>query len=164
MITKRNFLFTSVYAANIWLIAQPAMAGTASSSFPVNATISTVCALGASPMSFGEVNVSGVATSQTDSASALTVTCTNGGSYSVSLDGGVNGVAAQRSMASESNRLNYDLYQDAARGTVWTNATAPQAGIGNGAVQTIALYGRIAAGLPFTAGSYTDTINVTITY
>ena len=161
---NKIIIFAAVSTSLMGLMAQPAMAGTASSSFPVNATISTACALGATAMSFGEVSVSGVATIQNDSTSTVTVTCTNGGSYSVSLDGGLNGVAAQRNMASGSDRLNYDLYKDAARGTVWTNVTAPHAGVGNGIAQAITLYGRVAAGLPFTAGIYTDTVSVTITY
>ena len=118
-------------------------------------------------MNFGEVGVAGVATLQANSTSAITVTCTNGGNYSVSLDGGENGVAAQRNIKSGVNTLNYDLYKDAGRGTVWTNVAAPVVGTGIATAQTIPIYGRIAAGQPYSASNgtdFTDIVVVTLTY
>ncbi|WP_353227667.1 spore coat U domain-containing protein [Novosphingobium sp.] len=123
--------------------------------------------MSATAMNFGQVGTAGVATMQTNSTSAITVTCTNGGSYSVSLDGGQNGVAAQRNIKSGLNTLNYDLYKDAARGTVWTNVTAPVVGTGIATAQIIPIYGRIAAGQPYSSGNgtdFTDTVVVTLTY
>jgi spore coat protein U-like protein len=95
------------------------------------------------------------------------VTCTTGGAYSVSLSAGLNAVAAQRYVKSETNVLAYDLYKDSARGTVWTNVAAPVTGTGTGTAQTIPIYGRIAAGLPFSADNgsdYADTVIVTLTF
>ncbi len=153
--------------AVLGLCAQPAIAGTATSSFPVNATIATACSLSSSAMNFGEVGVTGGTTIQTDSTSAITVTCTPGGEYYVSLDGGLHAVAAQRMAQSGAHVLAYDLYKDSARGTVWTNVTAAVYGTGDGTAQTITIYGRVAAGLPSAPSSfadYTDTVVVTLTY
>ena len=156
----------SVVAACI-AFAPPAAALTAESSFPVGAKISTACTLSSTAMEFGEVGIAGAATSQTDSTSTITVTCTVGGGYSIALDGGLHAVAAQRNVQSGLNTLAYDLYKDSARGTVWTSVTEPSTGIGTAAAQTITVYGRIAAGLPFAASSgvdYSDTVLVTLTY
>jgi spore coat protein U-like protein len=156
-----------VTAAASIVLASPAMATTASSSFPVNATISTACSLSSTAMNFGEVGTAGATTLQTDSTSTITVTCTTGGAYTVALDGGLNAVAAQRNIKSGANTLAYDLFKDAARGTVWTNVTAPAIGLGTASAQTITVYGRIAAGLPFSASNdtpYSDTVLVTLTY
>lgn len=148
-------------------VAQPATAATTSSNFPVSATISSTCSLSASGIAFGEVLTSGTTTGQTDGAGTITVTCTSGGAYTVALGNGLHAAAAQRNLQSGSNTLAYDLYQDEARGTVWTGATAPLAGTGTAAAQTIDVYGRIAAGLPLASGNgtpYTDTVLVTLTY
>jgi len=143
------------------------MAATTSASFPVNATISSTCSLSATGIDFGEVGTEGVTTSQTDSTGTITVTCTTGGAYSIALDNGLHNVAAQRNAQSGSNTLAYDLYKDSGRGTVWTGAAAPVTGTGNAAAQDITVYGRIAAGLPFSATNgtpYADTVLVTLTY
>ncbi|WP_353227664.1 spore coat U domain-containing protein [Novosphingobium sp.] len=118
-------------------------------------------------MNFGKIGVAGAGTSQTSSDSAITVTCTNGGSYSVSLDGGQNAVAAQRNIKNGDHTLSYDLYQDIARGTVWTAVAAPVTGTGIATAQIIPVYGRIAAGQSYSAAhgtDYTDTVVVTLTY
>lgn len=146
---------------------QPALAATAEASFPINATISTACTISSTGMDFGEVGIAGAATAQTDSTGTLSVTCTTGGAYSIALDGGLHPVAAQRYIQSGLNTLAYDLYKDPARGTVWTAVTAPATGIGTSTAQTITIYGRIAAGLPFALSNgvpFTDTVLVTITY
>src|ERR1044072_7509306 len=161
---SRGFL-----AATLWscALAQPGVAATAGSSFPVNATISSTCTLSSTAMNFGEVGTAGAATSQTDSTSSITVTCTTGGAYSVALDGGLHSVAAQRNIQSGSNTLAYDLYKDPARGTVWTDVAAPVTGTRTAGPPVITVPGRIAAGLPFAASNgtpFTDTVLVTLTY
>ncbi len=160
---RSGFLVAIAFLAG----AEPGLAATAQSSFPINATISTACTLSSTGMDFGEVGIAGAATAQTDSSGTLSVTCTTGGAYSISLDGGLHPVAAQRNIQSGLNTLAYDLYKDPARGTVWTAVTAPASGIGTSTAQTITIYGRIAAGLPFALSDgvpFTDTALVTITY
>ena len=50
-------------------------------------------------------------------------------------------------------------------GTNWGNASGSWVtGTGNGAAQTLTVYGVVAAGLYPTAGSYGDSVTVTLTY
>jgi spore coat protein U-like protein len=151
----------------ILAFVQPAAAETATANFPVNATISSTCSLSATGINFGEVGTAGVTTSQTDGTGSITITCSTGSAYSIALDDGLHNVAAQRHVQSASNTLTYDLYKDPARGTVWTCAAAPVTGTGDATAQVITVYGRIAAGLPFSVSNgtpYTDTVLVTLTY
>ena len=67
--------------------------------------------------------------------------------------------------------MNYNLYTDAARSTVWGNsAVAPTwvsgTGAGMQAPQVLNVYGRVASGQSTLAvGTYTEaTITVTVTY
>jgi spore coat protein U-like protein len=163
MIPKKCLLVVALFFTS----TQPGWTETAESSFPISATISTACTITSTGMDYGEVGIAGATTAQTDSTGTLSVTCTTGGAYSISLDGGLHALAAQRHVQSGLNTLAYDLYMDPARGTVWTAATAPVTGTGTSTAQTITVYGRIAAGLPFALSNgvpFTDTILVTITY
>jgi spore coat protein U-like protein len=71
-------------------------------------------------------------------------------------------------MTSGANLLNYNLYTTTARTTVWGNGTAGTgvlAGTGTGIVQAVTVYGRVASGqTSVPAGSYVDTVSVTVTY
>jgi spore coat protein U-like protein len=72
-------------------------------------------------------------------------------------------------MANGANLLSYGLYTDGARTSLWGDgidaSSATISGTGSGAAQENIIYGRVASGqtsLP--AGSYDDTVAVTVTY
>jgi len=74
-------------------------------------------------------------------------------------------------MANGADIMNYNLYTDAARTTIWGNsAVAPSWVSGSGAglaiAQTLTVYGRVASGQTNLAvGNYQEnTITVTVTY
>ena len=96
------------------------------------------------------------------------MSCTNTTPYTVALNAGTGtgATVAVRKMTSSAQTLNYSLYQDNARGTVWgqTTGTDTVAGTGNGSAQALTVYGRIPAGQLPTPGSYSDTITATISY
>ena len=64
--------------------------------------------------------------------------------------------------------LNYILYTNSGRTIVWgsgAGGTGSLTGTGNGASQAVTIYGRVTAGQASApAGSYADTVTVTITY
>jgi len=162
----KNFLLATTALVVGALVAPGVWATTSTGSIAVSATVSTVCTLGTTPLSFGEVALSGATTGATNGTATITLTCTGGGAYSVGLDSGLNNVAAQRNLKSGSNLLAYGLYTDLAHGTVWPVAPGV-AGTGNAAAQSLTVYGLIPAGLPIVSGSgtpYTDTVTVTVTY
>jgi spore coat protein U-like protein len=70
--------------------------------------------------------------------------------------------------SSGGSTLNYNLFTTGAHAVVWgdgTSSTATLGNTGNGAAQTLTIYGRIPAGqTTVPAGSYADTVAVTITY
>jgi len=86
------------------------------------------------------------------------------------MDYGVNGGnATQRLMAnttSATQTLGYQLYQDAARTQVWgTGSLAKIVTNFPLTTQTYPVYARLFAVTPLpTAGTYTDTVTVTLTY
>jgi len=141
------------------LLATPALGGTASNTLTVTATVAATCSVSASSLNFGTYTVS----TNTDQSGNISVTCTTGTPYTVELDGGTNASGSTRRMVNASSYLTYELYTDSGRGTVWNN-TNTVAGTGTGAAQSIPLYGRIPSSQNVPAGTYTDTVQITVTY
>ena len=147
-------------------MATSADAATATATIAVSANVLANCGVSASPLAFG--TYSPAASSATNATTTLAVTCTNGTTYTVSLSAGsgTGATIATRKLTSGSNTLNYSLYSNAAATTVWgdTVGTNTVAGTGSGAAQNLTVYGSIPASQNAFAGSYTDTVNVTLTY
>ena len=62
--------------------------------------------------------------------------------------------------------VNYTLYSDTNRTTVWgqTIGTDTVSASGSGAAQSYTVYGRVPVQTTPAPGAYTDTITVTVTY
>lgn len=141
-----------------------AHAAIATTSFTVTATVINSCSISANNLAFGNYDPSNV--SATLGSNDLSVTCTNGLTYNIGLDGGNSGNVNSRRMQNGGNNLNYALYRNPARTQNWgtTISTDTYGGTGTGALQTVTVYGSIPAGQVVPFGTYTDTINVTITF
>ena len=149
--------------------AQPAQAATTSSTLDVSATVTSNCVVSTSPIAFGNVDVTNGA--NVDGTGGISVTCTSGTGWSADADagGGTGATLAVRKMSDGTNLLNYALYTNAGRTTIWGDGvggtTATISGTGNGVAQASTIYGRVPSGqtsLP--AGAYLDTVTVTVTY
>lgn len=153
-------------ALGIVALTDASQATTATTSFAVSATVASGCAITALPLAFGSYDAAG--SSAVDATTTVTVVCTVGTPYNVGLNaGGTSGATvATRKLASGLNRLNYTLYQDTNRTTVWGNTVGTDTVSGTYALaqSPITVYGRIASGQVVPAGTYTDTVTVTITY
>ena len=84
------------------------------------------------------------------------------------LDAGLNGggnINARR-MVLGTGAVGYQLYSNATRTTVWGNTAGSNtvAGSGTGATQNYTVYGLVPAQTTPAAGTYQDTITVTVTY
>ncbi|MGB9369466.1 MAG: spore coat U domain-containing protein [Xanthobacteraceae bacterium] len=144
----------------------PSHAASTTTTFAVQATITATCTINsASTLNFGTL---GVLASNTDQTSTLQVTCTNTTPYNIGLDVGTGSGAtvAVRKLTSGGATVNYTLYSDSGRTTVWGNtvSTDTVAGTGSGSAQNYTVYGRIPAQTTPAPGNYADTITVTVTY
>lgn len=145
-------------------LAPRAQAGTAVSTMGVTLTITAGCTVSATNLNFGTAQV---LAANTDSTSVVTPTCTNTTPYTVSVDagGGTGATVAVRKLTGPGGTVNYSLYQDAARLTVWgTTGTAAVSATGNGNAQPLTVYGRVPAQTSVSPGTYVDTVSVTVTY
>jgi len=132
--------------------------------FTATASVQANCNVVAQDINFGS---QGVLTTNVDASAQLTVDCTPGTSYNVGLDGGhASAAPAARLMSLGAQTITYGLYRDAARTLVWgqTIGTNTASGTGSGAAQVFSVYGRVPPQSTPSAGTYSDTIVVTVTY
>ena len=139
---------------------------TVTATIAVSASVLSSCGVTALPLAFGTYNPAQV--TNTTAQTTVAVTCTNGTPYNVGLSvgGGTGATVATRKMTSGANLMNYSLYSDNGYSTVWgpTIGTNTITGTGSGLVQTLNVYGSITALQSTPAGTYTDSITVSLTY
>jgi spore coat protein U-like protein len=135
------------------------------------------CSVSANAVSFGVYNpLSGTPLT---SMATLTTTCTQIGngstrvSFTVSLSTGASGSYASRTLISGASKLSYNLYPTAAYQSVWGDGSGISVTVpgtlhvtgGRPLQQQVnTIYGQIPAGQDVGAGSYLDTIVVTVNY
>jgi spore coat protein U-like protein len=140
--------------------------------FNVQATVRANCAITATDLNFGDYLPSA---GDVSVQSSLSVRCTNGTPYTVSLNAGstTGGSITQRLMANGANRLQYNLYTDAARTTVWGDGTTGSrpAGTGSGLQPARAVDYPVYGLLPDSAtnqdapvGVYADVVTATVVF
>lgn len=154
-------------------------AGTATSTLSITATVANSCAF--SSGSYGPVDFSSlVNTGGNPTVPAISINCTVSAPYTVSAAPGNVGTCltadVARSVAASTLKIGYFLYLGATGVNVWcdgTSGTSKYTGTGTGSSQAIAyrifVPGYAAdptnvGGLPYAAGTYTDTITLTASF
>lgn len=162
---KKLYLF--LLAGSLTLVLDvDAFAASASGNLAVSAIVTAQCVVQSAALPFGTYNAAAV-----QQNAQIGVTCSNGTSYTVSLDAGTGSGAStttRKLVAADGSgtTLNYGLYQDASRTKTWGNAngTDTLTGVGNGTAQSIPVYGQIPGGQTAGAGSYSDVVAITLSY
>ncbi len=131
------------------------------------------CLVVTTGVAFGAYNpVNG---SASDSSGTITVTCTTltltTVSYTVTLGTGAGLSYTPRVMSSGANSLPYNLYTDSGRSLIWGSGSGGTSSVTHTSslpigttVQIHTVYGRIPANQAVRAGSYSDSVVVTVTY
>jgi spore coat protein U-like protein len=154
-------------------VGGPASATTTSSTFQVQLQIQAQCVINStSALTFTTSGVLGGAngSANNDQTTTLNVQCTNSTPYDVGLDAGTTSGAsvAQRLLVNSttSETINYNLYSDSGRSTIWGNTVGSSTvhATGSGASQSYTIYGRVPGQNTPTPGTSTDMVTVTITY
>lgn len=141
-------------------------AATTTTTFTSQITIQATCTIiSATNLDFG---TQGVLSANVDQSSTLQVQCTDTTPYDIGLNAGTGtgATVATRKMTSGGATVNYSLYTDAGRTTVWgdTIGTDTVAATGNGASQSYTVFGRVPPQTTPAPATYVDTITVTVTY
>lgn len=136
-------------------------------------TAKAACSVSASGVSFGSYSM--LTPSPRDSSGSVTVSCTVllalFMTINTDLSVGNSGSYSLRQLANGGNNLNYNLYMDAGRSTIWGNGSSGTSRQVYSALLSIGttnlpyvVYGRIPAGQGSPGGVYNDTIVVSVTF
>ncbi|MBB3066506.1 Csu type fimbrial protein [Limibacillus halophilus] len=100
-------------------------------------------------------------------AGGVVVTCTPGTAFTMAIDAGLNGpstVDRKLLNADIGQTLDYQLYWDAGRTTVWGD-TPGQSAVADGSEQVFPVHARLVTSVTLPApGIYTDRVLVTVTF
>src|SRR5262245_27141549 len=118
------------------------------------------CTISTTSVNFGSYDV--FAVSPADSTGSVTYRCTNHPNVTIVLSKGSSTTFSPRTLKNGSNALNYNLYLDAARITVWGDGTSStsvysSSSVSNGNI-TVTVYGRVPAAQDAGSGSYSDSV------
>ncbi len=142
--------------------AMQASAATETDTFDVTATVVASCSVSVSDLAFGNYDP----TLGTTGTTSVTSNCTLATTYALGLDfGGAADVNSRVMDGPNANTLSYQLTTDLAGLIPWGNTTGDDVDlVGTGLNVPTTIYGQIPSAQNVEAGSYTDTITVTLTY
>jgi spore coat protein U-like protein len=149
-------------------VAQAASPATAS--FGVSASVAANCIVTAVPMPFGAYDGTAAKTTSQD----LKVRCTKNLPYTVKLSGGdASSFAPRKLKDAGTNTLEYNLFSDGGRTSVWGDGVGASAvagigaGMGVASANTHTIFAELfnsLANQDAPAGTYADTITVEVAY
>lgn len=153
---------SSMVAGLVLVFAASAEAATATATLTVTATVQNGCSIDNSSLSFGTYTAG--QTSNLDGQGTIRVRNCLNSQVTITLDGGSSGDVNNRQLASGANRLNYQLYKDPGRTQIWGNGQNAASMQILQDPANIPVYGRIAAGQSVPAGTYSDTVTITLNF
>lgn len=162
------YLKTILLGAFSLLIAQSSWGATITGSLPVTASVINNCVLGTiTSVAFG--NYDPTSATPNNNTGSIVVTCTLGDVYNIGLNAGTFAgatVTTRRMTGPSAGGLSYFLYRDAGRTLNWgvTIGTDTLQQTGTDLPQTATVYGQIPALQAINAGSYSDTVGITVTF
>jgi spore coat protein U-like protein len=168
--TKMNKLLWVAFVLSIGLLTIGyAHAASETATLSVSATVTGTCTVTTTPVQFGEYVGDTIYVTAT-----ITVTCSDGVPYNIALDAGQNyDGSSYRRITNNTDYLNYELYKGATGSLLWGDGDFDNtysyglslARTGSGIAQNnnVSAY-LLSTTEPFSAGTYTDVVTVTVHY
>jgi len=171
---KKSYVAVSLSVAALMgalLTPTLSLAASKSQNMSVQAQVNANCNFtSANAMNFPSYDPAGAnATLPLGGTVVVDVRCTRGATVQIGIDTGAHaGLAAPstRAMQNGAFNLGYDFYRDATYTTLWTNSapgwysfTSP-----SNAPNPVTVYGKVPENQDVPAGTYTDTVIVTVNY
>ena len=145
---------------------QPAAAVAETVQLTVSATVLSGCTLTGGTLDFGHY-VSGQANALDATGEIRYVNCS--GRLVFELGGGTHGTVNDRRMSGPDGTLDYQIYRTASRNAIWGMGEANAVVIdlpltGTPSDGFVPVHGRIRGGQAVPGGTYTDIVNITLTF
>lgn len=94
----------------------------------------------------------------------ISLQCPSRTTWRVGLNNGKYALNNQRRMFNGKDYINYDLYQNSTLTQKWDSSNNRPQGVGTNGQQSIPVYGHVPQQPLKSAGNYSDTVTVTLTY
>lgn len=147
-------------------LSTQAFSATATGTLTVTATVANTCIIDDATLAFGSYEpVVTNASANLDGSTKVSITCTKGASAKIYSTTAITDRKITNQTGTDA--LSYTLYTDSGRSTaLGIDDTADTIDVTNatGQAQGIDLYGRIVGGQNVSAGNYSGTANLTISY
>ena len=157
---------TSILLVGSIGLSSASYAGTDTENLSVSSSVGEACNITTTALTFSPYTGA-----QLDGAGAVSHNCTHSLAADITLGGGLNqnggtdAAPVRRMKHGTEDYLNYLLYSDSVRTTIWGNdSTSDKTITGAGTSTSVPIYGRITASQTVPAGAYADTVSVTITF
>lgn len=163
---RRIAIAAAALAAALLVAPRQAAAQTATATLTVTARVVPVCTIANQALAFGDYDTN-TATDNDAPVVNITVQCTRGSQFTLSLGNGGAYTTVRRMTDGGGNYLEYQLFSDAGHTTEWTNPSATQTASLPGAglnPYTFPVYGRIRAGQDVPTGNYADAVTMTVNF
>ncbi|MDA7839808.1 spore coat U domain-containing protein [Luminiphilus sp.] len=170
--SKIKLAIVSAIVAGSMGLSATSYAATATGTMAVSTSVLMSCNISAAAMTFASYDPT--ASADNDATATITSTCTTGGAAVITMGqgnadkSGSTDASPLRAMfnAGNTEELLYQVYSDSAGGTVWGNTAATGKAItADGTAQAFTAHGRIPKNQTgITAGTFTDSVAVTLTY
>jgi len=161
-IRKKTILFLLLF-----LLPAPLTAANDVSMLPAAALVSPNCKFTGEnvTLSFGTYDpVSANVARDQDAMAKFQLRCVKGTSASVSLNEGLYAAGSMRRMRGGDGYLNYQMYTDASRSSVWNTSNTVTYSSTTPVPKHFSIYGRIPAGQDVSAGVYMDTVTLSVSF
>jgi spore coat protein U-like protein len=144
----------------------------ANSIMNVSVFVKHSCSMNTTSMAFGTYDgVVANASNALEATATVISTCTSGAEALITMNAGASAgsgsadAPVRRMTAGPGKYLDYQVYSDVARDTVWGNTVPTGVALtGTGVPQSLTVYGSIPSAQVVPEGDYTDRIYVTISY
>jgi spore coat protein U-like protein len=150
-------------------LAAPAHAagtGKATVQMQVSANVIAGCTVSAMPMAF--VVIPPYVNANVDSTANILLRCAPNTPYTIDIDGGLyaQGINRRVFSAAANAYLTYDVFRDPPKSQVWGSGSAKNLTGNSGATGLMVhtVYGRLNEKANMKAGSYQDTLTVTVSF
>ena len=145
------------------------VAGSATANLQISAAVNANCTITTAAVAFPAYDpVVANASTNDDGTVTVTIACTKGTVATIGLGLGTNALVNQRRMKdATTDYLNYALYLDAGRTTIWGTASPnllTPAAAPDKTPRPFTVYGRIPSAQDVPAGAYTDTVVATVNF
>jgi len=161
--TDAQFIYYTAAAGTTCATLNAGTHLTTQANFSVSATIATQCKVSASSMAFPITSVLKVAVNAT---ATVSITCNVATPVTIGLDNGATGTGptTRKMKSGTTNAITYGIYRDAAATLPWGNTAGTNTASFGSGTGTVTAYGQVPAQTSPPPGSYSDIVNVVITY